>query len=473
MEAETCATCEQSIDHAPVFFDGRAYCCAGCVAGGPCTCTYVPPVEASDDDGSDAAADEDASTAEATLRADAPTPLQRPDAPDEDARVDLSPPRFTTNVSPPRPAPAPPATRTRLSTSGRAAEPARAASTDPLEEPRAPIPFRRPGGLTVVVRIAGFADQRQLLRFAGVLEQTPEFVDVSLTRVSGDEAWFTVRAESPYEVAAALRRLRGFDIEANVDQNLVDARVGGMSWETSDDGEPSQSARRHGISGTGASLLPQRPRFRAFRPQVEALTEAPTETPADAQPEPATEVPSSAPALEDVPEAPSAASTEALPSSARPPSTPAETASEPSDAAASSSVANATGLPVAPRAGYPAARPPRSEEDDDEFVEPEERPGGAVMTTDHLTLVVYPFHSFAALNEFQGAIRQLHGVKNTRVRRFYRGTLHLAVDYEDMIPLTTRLADLKEIEFEIASESRSELEIVLQDGGASATAGDR
>lgn len=117
----------------------------------------------------------------------------------------------------------------------------------------------------------------------------------------------------------------------------------------------------------------------------------------------------------------------------------------------------------------PAAPPsPRVE---DEFVEPEERPGGAVTTVEHLTLVVYPFHSFAALNEFQGAIRRLHGVKNTRVRRFYRGTLHLAVDYEDMIPLSDRLADLKGFEFQIASESRSELEVVLQETSLAA-AGD-
>ena len=103
---------------------------------------------------------------------------------------------------------------------------------------------------------------------------------------------------------------------------------------------------------------------------------------------------------------------------------------------------------------------------------PEDRPGGAVLTVEHLTLVVYPFHSFAALTEFQGAVRRLHGVKNTRVRRFYRGTLHLAVDYEDVIPLTDRLLDLKDIDFQVASESRSELEIVLQDTTSLAAAGD-
>lgn len=115
---------------------------------------------------------------------------------------------------------------------------------------------------------------------------------------------------------------------------------------------------------------------------------------------------------------------------------------------------------------------PLIDEPVEDYVEPDDRPGGAVMTVEHLTLVVYPFHSFAALNEFQSAIRGLHGVKNTRVRRFYRGTLHLAVDYEDMIPLVDRMADLKDVEFEIASESRSELEIVLQDTSPLAAAAD-
>ena len=91
---------------------------------------------------------------------------------------------------------------------------------------------------------------------------------------------------------------------------------------------------------------------------------------------------------------------------------------------------------------------------------------------EHLTLVVYPFHSFGALNEFQTAIRTLHGVKNTRVRRFYRGTLHLAVDYEDIIPLVERMNDSKGFTFTVASESRTEIEVLLEDSGALAAAGE-
>ncbi len=35
-----CAACEMDIDASPVYHLGLAYCCEGCSAGGPCTCTY-------------------------------------------------------------------------------------------------------------------------------------------------------------------------------------------------------------------------------------------------------------------------------------------------------------------------------------------------------------------------------------------------------------------------------------------------
>ncbi len=94
------------------------------------------------------------------------------------------------------------------------------------------------------------------------------------------------------------------------------------------------------------------------------------------------------------------------------------------------------------------------------------RPGDAVPLVAHLTLVVYPFHSFVALNEFQGAIRVIRGVTETRVRRFYRGTLHLAVDYDDVIPLTERLQDLRGFRWQVVSESRQEIELLLEDTDA-------
>jgi hypothetical protein len=38
--AFTCATCDDQIAHHPVFHLGLAFCCAGCAADGPCTCSY-------------------------------------------------------------------------------------------------------------------------------------------------------------------------------------------------------------------------------------------------------------------------------------------------------------------------------------------------------------------------------------------------------------------------------------------------
>jgi hypothetical protein len=40
----TCATCDVTIDHHPVFHLGLAFCCAGCAADGPCMCSYDLPV---------------------------------------------------------------------------------------------------------------------------------------------------------------------------------------------------------------------------------------------------------------------------------------------------------------------------------------------------------------------------------------------------------------------------------------------
>jgi hypothetical protein len=36
----TCATCEIEITGPAVDNAGRRYCCAGCLVGGPCTCSY-------------------------------------------------------------------------------------------------------------------------------------------------------------------------------------------------------------------------------------------------------------------------------------------------------------------------------------------------------------------------------------------------------------------------------------------------
>jgi hypothetical protein len=36
----SCVTCRIEISGRPTFHLGMPFCCAGCVAGGPCTCSY-------------------------------------------------------------------------------------------------------------------------------------------------------------------------------------------------------------------------------------------------------------------------------------------------------------------------------------------------------------------------------------------------------------------------------------------------
>jgi len=36
----TCTTCRGEFRHRPTIHVGVVFCCAGCVAGGPCTCSY-------------------------------------------------------------------------------------------------------------------------------------------------------------------------------------------------------------------------------------------------------------------------------------------------------------------------------------------------------------------------------------------------------------------------------------------------
>jgi hypothetical protein len=41
----TCVTCEIEIAGTPVFHVGLPFCCAGCVANGPCICSYDEPTD--------------------------------------------------------------------------------------------------------------------------------------------------------------------------------------------------------------------------------------------------------------------------------------------------------------------------------------------------------------------------------------------------------------------------------------------
>ena len=477
--AEACANCEEPILGQPVFFDGGVYCCTGCIAGGPCVCTY-----------------------------------QALNSADTTAVV---PSGYPTYVAPAAPAySAPIAAAPVHQPAPRAEVPAPtyapAAGRDPI-----PFPSRDNGPRAIVLRLGGFRDQRELLEFALTLEDVGVLAEVSLTRAEPADAWFAVRAASTQQVVAALQEVRGWLISANASESYVEGRVESVPVEVA----PTEAE----------PVLPHRPRFRVFSPRREATPVGAGFTiarPAAAQAAVAYEPQYQQPAAFQEPVAAPAAVAPArpvytappmpvLPMPSRPapvpqpevrfveptrPVLPAAAAplAAPLAAPMAAPVAAAApahfvpGTPVQPYAAEPAPvaapvaaapvqlapalesitvapvtpihRPTVEAVHQPDMIAIDDRPGGAVPLVEHLTLVVYPFHSFVALNEFQSAIRVLRGVTNTRVRRFYRGTLHLAVDYEDVIPLAERLQDLRGFRWQMVSESRQEIELLLEDTGA-------
>ena len=436
--AELCANCEEPLLAQPVFFDGGAYCCTGCIAGGPCICTYQT---------SNAL---DATTE--TLSANQPPPAPSYSAPIAAAPVDRAPaPRA--EVSAPIDAP----------TIGR----------DPI-----PFPSRENSPRAIVLRLGGFRDQRDLLEFALTLEDVGVLAEVSLTRAEPADAWFAVRAASTQQVVAALQEVRGWLISARASESYVEGRVE-APVEAPVEFAPAEVARAEVARvevtrvevarGETEPVLPHRPRFRVFSPRRETTPVGPGFTIARS----ATMHPMVAPA--DV--AP------ARPIYTAPPMPVLPMPSQPAPVPQPEVRSVEPNRPVLPAAWTPLDMPFAPSAPARPHVEPvtplqhpalaetidqpvDERPDGAVPLVAHLTLVVYPFHSFVALNEFQSAIRVIRGVTDTRVRRFYRGTLHLAVDYDDVVPLTERLQDLRGFRWRVVSESRQEIELLLEDTDA-------
>ena len=261
---------------------------------------------------------------------------------------------------------------------------------------------RRPA----VLRMGGFARQLELLQFALELERQPTVDDVALVRSDLADAWFEVRVENAEQLQAALGALASFAVTVEPAALTVDATVRALA--------PS------GEAAELSDLLPPRQRFRLFRSAEEPPTTAPLAGTPLAE----------GPAAEPVGEAPALAGP--LPAQA-------------------AGTAGSTVL-IAPPAGGPVAA--------------DARPGGAAPLREHVTLVVYPFHSFVALNHFQEAVRALHGIIDAKVRRFYKGTLHLSVDYEDVIPLAERLDDLEGFPRQMVSESANEIELLLLEEAA-------
>ena len=477
--AEFCANCEEPILGQPVYFDGGVYCCTGCIAGGPCVCTYQPLT-------------------------------QEPD------------PAVTAAPSVPAYEPAAPAYSAPIAAAAAYAESAaavRAPSVQQTQSARTPIPFpsRETGPRAIVLRLGGFRDQRDLLEFALALEDVGVLAEVSLTRAEPADAWFAVRAASTQQVVAALQEMRGWLISANASESYVEGRVETVPVDMA----PVEAE----------AVLPHRTRFRVFSPsraeapagieyavtpqatvpdesvmyeqpaayqQPEAVAAAPVQPAYTVPPMPVLPIPMRPTPVPQPqrfvqpsqPVLPAVAVAAPVPAPAvvgvwtQPVveqtyvSEPAPVAPAPiavAPAAAVSPLARPLGVAAAsatPARVAPMTPAPRPEAIDPamfhqpDMIAIDDRPGGAVPLVEHLTLVVYPFHSFVALNEFQGAIRALRGVTSTRVRRFYRGTLHLAVDYEDVIPLAERLQDLRGFRWQMVSESRQEIELLLEDTGA-------
>ena len=328
---------------------------------------------------------------------------------------------------------APAADRIAHSAAGATTPPASVAAEQPLAwpattaEPQAAAVRRRPA----ILRVAGLTHPIDLLRLGSELEQQPEIEDLSLVRSDLDDAWFAVTVLDADALADALVRLEGFDVDARPHPAGVDATVtvhAPVVPETPVPAPPVPAAVEARRDEPHA-----RPRFRVFRRPDEV------ETPDESQHLPGIAAqPAAAPPPPPAPVAPAASAAPAAPSAPPPP-------------------------PVAaPAVSQPAAR---QQEPAPELISADARPGGAVTMREHITLVVYPFRSFVALNEFQDAIRALRGVVNVKVRRFYRGTLHLGVEYEDVLPLTERMRDLEGFAWRLVSSSPQEIELMLEEQG--------
>lgn len=62
---------------------------------------------------------------------------------------------------------------------------------------------------------------------------------------------------------------------------------------------------------------------------------------------------------------------------------------------------------------------------------------------EQLVLIASPLRSFEQVNEFRNSLSALEGVIGLKVGRFYRGSLRVAVEYADVVPLARRLRDLR------------------------------
>lgn len=78
-----------------------------------------------------------------------------------------------------------------------------------------------------------------------------------------------------------------------------------------------------------------------------------------------------------------------------------------------------------------------------------------------INLIASRFDSFQRLNEFVSEIRELGGVRDVRMRRLVQGVLHLAVDYEASLPLSSRLRELQHFRVRVGNQGPDGLEVFV------------
>ena len=79
-----------------------------------------------------------------------------------------------------------------------------------------------------------------------------------------------------------------------------------------------------------------------------------------------------------------------------------------------------------------------------------------------IELVVGPFTRLQQLAAFTRALREMPGVEDVSARQFAKGSVHIRVHYADAIPLSNRLAQLREFSPSVVSASKTRIELKVE-----------
>ena len=344
------------------------------------------------------------------------------------------------------------------------------------------------------LRVGPFSSQAELLSFASALDNAPGILHVEMTQGQLQEARFAVTAPSTEVLALAVEANSDHTIHVEVSGSTVIGRVA----------LPEQrSAASH------EALLPTRTRFRVFRTPSEtsSLDDAPMRSTYLSPRSGHEHFPEMPAYREAIVDAPAATMVRDIPAVlvATAPTTPV--AAAPVVPIAAAPVVTEAPVP-APVAAAPAPTatplaPPTSTVTEIQVAEllsnardtaaavrmrvpepqPIRRPAAPPPPAAHATepaakldaasddlageimIIASPFHSFLALNEFQGALRALPGVRDTRVRRFYGGTLNLSVIYQDDVPFVDRLRAAGGA-WQVTTTAPGRLEVTMSEAGS-------